>query len=539
MIMMHTNNSTFFPSRCFNLLFKLLLFFFFITPWAQAEDITLAWDASDSQAVTYCVYQRTSDSSYDYNTCAYEGTETTCNIKNLAPDTQYFFVVRACLGDDQSGDSNEVSHHTSPDNSQTTPDTSQTTPDTSQTTPDTSQTTPDTSQPTNPPTQNNNETNSDTPSNNGANAGSEIWIDAEDGDLSGTMVIAKDAKASGGQYIWTTKGGDGAAEYSFRIDNPGEYAIWGLVSAATKSRNSFFISVDDRPDEIWDLPISSPWIWDQYWARGASEPTTVYFSAGTHTLRISRRETRAKIDQIIITDNLVAPPEDFQPSDAATFNLVTTTEGSGSVLLSPAGGTYDDGTSVRVTAVPNSGWQFDGWSGDASGSGSPLTIVMNRNMSLRANFSRSPVGTDTSITSSGGEISMEAEEGILSGSMTIISHRKASGGQYASSTKPGDGFAEYTFTVEAPGNYGIWGLVSAESKSTNSFFVSWDDGSDEIWDLPISAAWNWDRYNVRGGADPTLKYLTAGTHTLRISRREARAKIDRIVITTKMKAAPK
>jgi hypothetical protein len=48
---------------------------------------------------------------------------------------------------------------------------------------------------------------------------------------------------------------------------------------------------------------------------------------------------------------------------------------------------YPDGTRVELTATPASGWNFTGWSGDASGSANPLTVTMNSNKTITANFS--------------------------------------------------------------------------------------------------------------------------------------------------------
>ncbi len=71
---------------------------------------------------------------------------------------------------------------------------------------------------------------------------------------------------------------------------------------------------------------------------------------------------------------------------STTYSLTVNTVGQGSV--SPNGGTYEAGKQVTLTASPASGWKFDGWSGDASGSNNPLTITMDRNKTITANFSK-------------------------------------------------------------------------------------------------------------------------------------------------------
>jgi uncharacterized repeat protein (TIGR02543 family) len=85
----------------------------------------------------------------------------------------------------------------------------------------------------------------------------------------------------------------------------------------------------------------------------------------------------------------------YTPSAPPQYTLTTNTVGNGTVTLNPPGGTYDAGTVVTVTAAPDSGWQFDGWSGDLSGSTNPTTITMNSNKSVTATFSE--VGTTGTV----------------------------------------------------------------------------------------------------------------------------------------------
>jgi len=61
--------------------------------------------------------------------------------------------------------------------------------------------------------------------------------------------------------------------------------------------------------------------------------------------------------------------------------------GSGYITLNPSGGTYAVGTQVTITAHPYSGYEFDYWSGDASGISTSVTItIINSNKSITAHF---------------------------------------------------------------------------------------------------------------------------------------------------------
>jgi len=67
-----------------------------------------------------------------------------------------------------------------------------------------------------------------------------------------------------------------------------------------------------------------------------------------------------------------------------TLTVSVNPPGSGSV--SPSGGTYTSGTQVTLTATANPGWVFTGWSDDASGNSTSVTITMDRNKKVTANF---------------------------------------------------------------------------------------------------------------------------------------------------------
>ena len=104
------------------------------------------------------------------------------------------------------------------------------------------------------------------------------------------------------------------------------------------------------------LPIS--WSGD---ALGSTNPLTVTMNANKN-----------------ITANFtLIPPSSY------TLNVTAV---NGTVLKNPNTATYNSGATVQLTATPNSGYVFDSWSGDALGSTNPLTVTMNANKNITANF---------------------------------------------------------------------------------------------------------------------------------------------------------
>ena len=85
-----------------------------------------------------------------------------------------------------------------------------------------------------------------------------------------------------------------------------------------------------------------------------------------------------------------------QAAPGGSFTLTTSVSGSGTVVKSPDQATYVSGTSVVLTATPGAGQQFAGWSGSATGSTNPLTVLMNADKSITATFTAIAVGQQVS-----------------------------------------------------------------------------------------------------------------------------------------------
>jgi len=73
-------------------------------------DVTFRWDANNSAAEGYQLYGREEGQYYGDDNPWWQGdsTFTQCTIDGLSENKIYFFVVRAFIGDNMSGDSNEV-----------------------------------------------------------------------------------------------------------------------------------------------------------------------------------------------------------------------------------------------------------------------------------------------------------------------------------------------------------------------------------------------------------------------------------------------
>lgn len=93
-------------------------------------------------------------------------------------------------------------------------------------------------------------------------------------------------------------------------------------------------------------------------------------------------------------------------SVTATFvplapTLTVNTNGNGTVAANPLKATYQYKEPVTLTATPASGWHFAGWSGDLSGDANPVTIELDSNKSIVANFAQTIGGLTTQVVGQG------------------------------------------------------------------------------------------------------------------------------------------
>ncbi|YCM46677.1 hypothetical protein V2O64_11665 [Verrucomicrobiaceae bacterium 227] len=75
-------------------------------------------------------------------------------------------------------------------------------------------------------------------------------------------------------------------------------------------------------------------------------------------------------------------------------SLTLTTTGTGTIQAQPLSPTYLDGSFVTITATAGDGTAFSGWSGDATGMENPLTVTMDADKTITANFVTALVGYD-------------------------------------------------------------------------------------------------------------------------------------------------
>jgi hypothetical protein len=77
--------------------------------------------------------------------------------------------------------------------------------------------------------------------------------------------------------------------------------------------------------------------------------------------------------------------QELSTSPSVYYSLTVNVVGNG-VVTPASGSTHLENSIVTVQAIPDTGWQFSGWSGDLTGGTNPATITMNSDKTITATF---------------------------------------------------------------------------------------------------------------------------------------------------------
>ncbi len=192
-------------------------------------------------------------------------------------------------------------------------------------------------------------------------------------------------------------------------------------------------------------------------------------ATGNHTIKItvSYGALSNSSAQNIYIEKVSDPPP---PPDTYTLGTSVYPSGTGSIV--PESGAYDEGTQVTITAYPNAGYKFSHWSGNASGTSNPVTLTMNANKNVIANFAVvvEYTLTTSAVPANGGSVSPSSgryEQGEL---VTVTAH--PSGG-YVFDRWGGDGSGtSISFTVVMESNKTLIAYFKENVKPTHELTTS-------------------------------------------------------------------
>lgn len=105
-------------------------------------------------------------------------------------------------------------------------------------------------------------------------------------------------------------------------------------------------------------------------------------------------------------------------ANAYTLTVISV---NGTVVINPNQATYAYGSSVQLTVTANTGFTFTSWSGDATGTNTPLTVVMTGNKTITANYTPVAANGPTAINlGTAGDFAAMTKAGISTTGITSI-----------------------------------------------------------------------------------------------------------------------
>ncbi len=93
----------------------------------------------------------------------------------------------------------------------------------------------------------------------------------------------------------------------------------------------------------------------------------------------------------VLVQGSVTPTPTPTPTAPSTATLTTTITGSGTIIGNTGSTTYPLGSDIILWAVPDSGWEFAGWTGACSGGAVALALVIDAGKTCGVTFEKAAV----------------------------------------------------------------------------------------------------------------------------------------------------
>jgi len=235
-------------------------------------------------------------------------------------------------------------------------------------------------------------------------------------------------------YVTDNLGQTASANLPVTISSPLSVSISGPTSGKVDTSYTFTSTVSGGGT----TPYSYSWSGGGTPATGTSSTfTTQWSTAGTKTIALTVTDSLGQTGSANLNVTII---------DNYTLTVNINPPGAGSVT--PSGGSYTSGTVVTLTETPIASYKFVNWSGDATGSGSSVTVTMNSNKTVTANFAINYY-TVTASAGTGGSISPSGAITVNYGSSKSFTITANAGYKISSVTVDGSSVgavSSYTFS---------------------------------------------------------------------------------------------
>jgi uncharacterized repeat protein (TIGR02543 family) len=307
-----------------------------------------------------------------------------------------------------------------------------------------------------------------------------IILDNPDATFDGPWTLttaAPDKYGANYKFASTAAGSQPGSIATFRpnIAEAGKYHvdIWYSVGANRATNTPFQISYDGGVESV----TVNQQNYGGKWVRIASNKP---FAAGQKGFVRVMNNSGATGSIVVVDAMRFVPavpgaPEALTVATPVAGSIVTTTgkkgytlnlsaKAGGHVQKSPEQSKYAEGSVVTLTAVADEGYVFDGWTGDFKTLKNPVTIAVDEDKNLTANFVQAGIGVIMDNNDSDVEFSGEWQPSAQAYRGTRYeSHHSTPGRPNASA------FVRYFPTIPKTGHYDVYVWYAAgENRSTGA-----------------------------------------------------------------------
>lgn len=137
------------------------------------------------------------------------------------------------------------------------------------------------------------------------------YLEAESGDVQFPMLVAASTNASSGRFIYSGANEQGGVTYNLNAEISGNYVVWCRILSVSSSSDSFYISLDGGPEEVYSTAQniwSKTWQWTRINGTNSSDALLFPLGQGGHTITFRAREQSTMLDSLYVTND-----RDFVP----------------------------------------------------------------------------------------------------------------------------------------------------------------------------------------------------------------------------------
>lgn len=259
----------------------------------------------------------------------------------------------------------------------------------------------------------------------------------ENGDPSRTIYASRGTTVAGTSLPWTgfTSSGLGLAANNHQGQVSGNLPALNNTAGTPVPADGNEIATLTQAGQ--PVPWNNSWTaWNGFLGGGAQAPAFGVFTGGIQAQFADNGDpatSRAKVLDVYrilgttgegsyVTSVTLADNGELtiaSASGATNYYNVTATAVNGTVEGAGADIEYADGSNAVLRAVPNPGFAFSGWGGDAAGTQNPLTLAIDGDKNVTANFVALPtIGSPTATDIVGDAATLGADVTNAAGTLS-------------------------------------------------------------------------------------------------------------------------